>query len=180
MNREYAHYKNYPKNKWPWENFTPKEMRSKSDNKLMIDPPSMDCLQTLRDIWGRAISITSAYRSPAHNAKVGGAKGSKHLDAKAYDMPVADGDWAEFEAAARAAGFTGFGFYKDSKFMHCDTGPAREWFGTGASSRWWSTVPAKPAQQPTAGKKGGLAVIIAAIIAVVYAGRDWIVSLFGG
>ena len=29
--------------------------------------------------------------------------------------------------AARAVGFTGFGFYQKNNFMHIDTGPAREW-----------------------------------------------------
>lgn len=166
MNREYAHYKNYPKSKWPWKDFTPREMRSKSDNKLMIDPRSMDMLQALRD-FGGPIRITSAYRSAAHNAKVGGAKGSQHLLAKAYDIPMDGLYWGDFEAAARSVGFTGFGFYKDSNFMHIDTGPAREWFGKGATSRWWVTAPAKPAQRPSPVRKGGLAAIVALIAAAL-------------
>jgi zinc D-Ala-D-Ala carboxypeptidase len=32
-----------------------------------------------------------------------------------------------FESAARAAGFTGFGFYQRVGFMHVDTGPERSW-----------------------------------------------------
>ncbi len=46
--KEYAHYKNYPKAEWRWPNFKPNELRSKSDNKLMVDPDSMDKLQALR------------------------------------------------------------------------------------------------------------------------------------
>lgn len=132
MNKEYAHYKNYPANKWRWPNFKPIEFRSKSDNKLMIDPPSMDKLQALRTLIGEPMRITSAYRSPAHNKKVGGAKFSQHLTATAFDIPMKGHDPAQFEAAAREVGFTGFGFYKDSDFIHIDTGAKREW-----GARWF-------------------------------------------
>ena len=40
---------------------------------------------------------------------------------------MANHDPAAFEAAARKAGFLGFGFYPRSGFMHIDLGPAREW-----------------------------------------------------
>ena len=36
-------------------------------------------------------------------------------------------DPVAFEAAARAVGFLGFGFYPRSGFMHIDLGPARQW-----------------------------------------------------
>jgi len=36
-------------------------------------------------------------------------------------------DPVAFEAAARAVGFLGFGFYPRSGFMHIDLGPARVW-----------------------------------------------------
>ena len=36
-------------------------------------------------------------------------------------------DPVAFEAAARAAGFLGFGFYPRSCFMRIDHGPARQW-----------------------------------------------------
>ena len=45
-------------------------------------------LQVLRDYIGKPIIINSAYRSPKHNAKVGGAKNSQHLLAKASDLKV--------------------------------------------------------------------------------------------
>jgi uncharacterized protein YcbK (DUF882 family) len=45
-------------------------------------------LQVLRDEIKKPITINSAYRSPKYNAKVGGAKNSQHLVAKASDLRV--------------------------------------------------------------------------------------------
>ena len=45
-------------------------------------------LQVLRDEINKSITINSAYRSPKYNAKVGGAKNSQHLVAKASDLRV--------------------------------------------------------------------------------------------
>ena len=45
-------------------------------------------LQVLRDELGQPITITSGYRSPAHNAAVGGATRSQHLYGTAADFKV--------------------------------------------------------------------------------------------
>jgi uncharacterized protein YcbK (DUF882 family) len=45
-------------------------------------------LQILRDFIGQPIKINSGYRSPAHNKKVGGVKGSQHTKGKAADIVV--------------------------------------------------------------------------------------------
>lgn len=45
-------------------------------------------LQFLRDYTGRAITINSAYRSPEHNAKVGGSPTSQHILGKAADITI--------------------------------------------------------------------------------------------
>ena len=45
-------------------------------------------LQFLRDYTGRAITINSGYRSPEHNAKVGGSQTSQHLLGKAADITI--------------------------------------------------------------------------------------------
>lgn len=46
-------------------------------------------LQVLRDAIGKSISITSGYRSPQHNKKIGGAKDSQHVKGLAADIKVA-------------------------------------------------------------------------------------------
>jgi uncharacterized protein YcbK (DUF882 family) len=43
----------------------------------------------LRDAVGKSISITSGYRSPQHNKKIGGAKDSQHVKGMAADIKVA-------------------------------------------------------------------------------------------
>ena len=45
-------------------------------------------LQVLRDEVKKPIKITSGYRSPEHNAKVGGVKSSKHITGEAADFKI--------------------------------------------------------------------------------------------
>jgi uncharacterized protein YcbK (DUF882 family) len=47
-------------------------------------------LQYLRDYLNKPIKVNSAYRSPEHNAKVGGVPKSQHLLGKAADIVVKD------------------------------------------------------------------------------------------
>lgn len=112
---------------WRWPNFSPRELACKGTGLLMVDESALDCLQSLRDRLGRPMLITSAYRSPEHNRRVGGAPNSLHMRGIAFDVRMDNHDPQEFEAAARACGFTGFGYYARSGFMHIDTGPARSW-----------------------------------------------------
>ena len=71
--------------------------------------------------------VNSAYRSPEHNARVGGATKSQHLSGAAFDISMANHDPEDFIAAAREAGFTGIGTYPRSNFVHIDIGAARVW-----------------------------------------------------
>lgn len=112
---------------WPWENFRPAEMASKGNGALILDIDAMNRLQALRTRLARPVIVTSAYRDPDHNRRVGGAKLSEHLKGRAFDIRMDNHNPAEFEAEARAVGFTGFGYYPDQGFMHIDTGRARSW-----------------------------------------------------
>lgn len=123
----YSHFSQVPESEWPWKSFSPREIASKGEGEILINHEALDKLQKLRDLLGRPVILTSAYRSKAHNTRVGGAKNSYHLQGKAFDVRMENQDPAAFEAAARKVGFTGFGFYPKSGFMHIDTGPARTW-----------------------------------------------------
>ncbi|MEO9297551.1 YcbK family protein [Devosia alba] len=127
MAKVYASWRDFPLGDWRWPNFSPQEIASKGEGELLIDPGSMDKLQALRTALGKPLMITSAYRSAAHNKRVGGATHSQHRLGKAFDVMMTNQDPAAFERAARSAGFTGFGHYPKSGFMHIDTGPARRW-----------------------------------------------------
>ena len=48
-------------------------------------------LQRIRDEIGVPLRITSGYRSPEHNARVGGAKRSQHMFGLAADIQMARG-----------------------------------------------------------------------------------------
>lgn len=126
-NKVYKTWRDFPLGEWRWPNFSPQELASKREGELLIDPSSMDKLQKLRNTLGKPLIITSAYRSEAHNKAVKGVKNSQHRLGRAFDVVMTNQDPAHFESVARALGFTGFGHYPKSNFMHIDTGPARRW-----------------------------------------------------
>lgn len=127
QNIEFANAEAVPMDQWRWPNFTPHELRSKGDGKVRIDPDAMDKLQKLRDILGRPILLTSAYRSKSHNENVGGAKYSLHLRAKAYDIRTQHHGALHLASCAEKAGFGCSRNYPDKGFMHVDTGKQRKW-----------------------------------------------------
>lgn len=45
-------------------------------------------LQVIRDYFNLPMEITSGWRSPAHNAKIGGAKNSQHIYGRAADFKI--------------------------------------------------------------------------------------------
>jgi hypothetical protein len=143
MKREFAHYSKVPPTQWPWQSFSPQEIACKGTGKLVVDTEAMDKLQALRANLGKPLILTSAYRSPEHNRKVGGAKASKHMEGIAFDVRMENHDPQAFEAAARAVGFTGFGYYVKSGFMHVDTAAPRSW-----GKPWPRTATAWPVEQP--------------------------------
>jgi zinc D-Ala-D-Ala carboxypeptidase len=143
MKRNFTHYKQVPDNVWPWKSFSPQEIACKGTGKIILDVEAMSKLQSLRDLLGKPLVLTSAYRSPEHNRTVGGAKNSMHMQGIAFDVRMDNHDPNEFEKAARAVGFAGFGFYRKSGFMHIDTGPQRSW-----GARWPETATAWPTEPP--------------------------------
>ena len=123
----YFSWRDVPKAKWRWASFSPAEIACRGNGSIKINEDALDCLQALRDLIGKPMIVLSGYRSPEHNRRVGGARASKHMEGTAFDISMANHDPVAFEAAARKAGFLGFGFYPRSGFMHIDLGPARSW-----------------------------------------------------
>lgn len=50
-----------------------------------------NCLDPIRQLYGRAIIVSSGYRSPALNAAVGGVSNSQHIKGEAADLQPASG-----------------------------------------------------------------------------------------
>jgi uncharacterized protein YcbK (DUF882 family) len=93
-----------------------------------------DNLQVLRDHIGKPINIISGYRPPSYNKKIGGAKRSQHLFAKAADIKVSGMAPAEVHATVikliKAGKMKQGGVGKYSTFVHYDTrGTAARWSG---------------------------------------------------
>lgn len=45
-----------------------------------------ECLDKVRELWGKPIGVNSGYRSPELNRVVGGAKNSQHTKGEACDI----------------------------------------------------------------------------------------------
>jgi uncharacterized protein YcbK (DUF882 family) len=118
----WEHYIPLFKKRWP--NFSPKEVASKGDGTLLIDEHALDCLQKARDIAGKPLIINCGYRDELHNALVGGAPRSYHLEGRAFDISLRGFTKAELIKICEQAGFTGFGV-NYSTFLHVDTGRKR-------------------------------------------------------
>lgn len=95
---------------------------------MAISPEAQAALDRLTQSWGQPLSVTSGYRDPATNARVGGARNSQHTHGNAFDISVAGMSPEQrlaLATAARNAGFQGFGFYDNS--LHFDVGAPRAW-----------------------------------------------------
>ncbi len=83
-------------------------------------------LQVLRDVLGSPIHITSGYRTPQHNQRVGGHPNSYHCKGMAADIVVTGVPAHRVQHLLRNWQ-GGLGCY--STFTHIDIGPKRRWQG---------------------------------------------------
>jgi hypothetical protein len=93
-----------------------------------VTDPAQAALANLEAAAGRTFDITSAFRDPEHNDRVGGANNSQHTHGNAFDIDVRGmsiEERQELIRQARAAGFGGIGVYANS--LHFDVGPVRHW-----------------------------------------------------
>lgn len=69
--------------------FNTREFRCRDgSDTVMVDETLTVVLQCIREHFGKPVTITSGYRTAAHNAAVGGAKSSQHLLGLAADIRV--------------------------------------------------------------------------------------------
>ena len=112
--------------------FRVREFRCRDgSDAIMIDQTLVVLLQAIREHFGKAVTITSGYRTAAHNAAVGGSKSSQHLLGRAADFYVEGVDVATVAAYAETLlpSRGGIGRYpKDAKhptrktgWVHIDT-----------------------------------------------------------
>ncbi|MDW7678876.1 MAG: D-Ala-D-Ala carboxypeptidase family metallohydrolase [Bacillota bacterium] len=104
------------------ENFILKEFEcNDGSHQVALRHELLDKLQRLREEAGKPVIITSGYRNPSHNARVGGSPTSRHLTGEAADIRIPGLHPDEVAQLAAAVGFTGIGIY--DSFTHVDIRP---------------------------------------------------------
>lgn len=88
-------------------------------------------IQVLRNVerhYGRDVVITSGYRSPKFNRRVGGASHSRHTTCEAADIQVAGvSKWELARYLRSMPGRGGIGTYCHTESVHVDVGSERDW-----------------------------------------------------
>lgn len=91
-----------------------------SDN-VKVDTKNIKNLQKIRDHYDKAITVTSGYRTPNYNRKIGGANNSYHTKGMATDIVVKNVDARKVAMYAESIGCRGVIWYPKKKFTHIDT-----------------------------------------------------------
>ena len=102
-------------------NFKVKEFAcTDGSDPVFIDTELVQVLQKIRNHFGKAVTITSAYRTPGKNKAVGGTTYSQHLYGMAADIKVNGVTPKKVAAYAEKLlpGTGGIGIYKS--FCHVD------------------------------------------------------------
>ena len=135
-----SHWREADLNRWRarWPHFAPREVASRGDGSLRVSTALLDFLERLRaELGGRPLAVTSCYRDPLHNARVGGAPLSRHKVSDACDIRIGGHDRRELAGAAEMLGARGIGRYIN--FIHVDLRPGRpaRWYGSRAAREAW-------------------------------------------
>lgn len=109
--------------------FTREELEDPTTKECLVHASLLIKLDELRELCGKPIIVTSGYRSPEHNAKIGGAQSSQHTTGRAADLVCLGLSLKKFaELANKVFADGGLGIYPDEKFIHVDT--------RGKKARW--------------------------------------------
>ena len=106
---------------WLSPNFKVREFACRDgSDKILVDLRLVHILQQIRDHFGRPVTINSAYRTAAYNAKIGGAKASQHCLGTAADITVSGVSPSAVASYAETllSGAGGIGRY--ANFTHID------------------------------------------------------------
>ena len=106
----------------------------RTGDTTVMDPGLLDLIYDIRETVGShgTYEVISAYRSPETNEMLratggGVARNSQHLLGTAIDVRLEDIPIEVLRDAALAMQRGGVGYYKQSDFVHIDTGRVRHW-----------------------------------------------------
>jgi len=91
----------------------------------MLHPKLLGKLVKLRNVLERPVYITSGYRCPKYNQKIGGVVNSYHCIGLAADIKVGGINLIELLEICENIGFGGIGFYEKKDFLHLDVRPTK-------------------------------------------------------
>ena len=94
--------------------------------RVMLHPLLLQKLKGLRYKIDKPVKVTSGYRCPDYNRKVGGVKNSYHLLGMAADIHVPEFLLKNLFKTAVEIGFPGIGFYPENDFLHLDVRLTRQ------------------------------------------------------
>ena len=96
---------------------------------VLVHPALLVMLERIREKWGSPITITSGYRTPEYNRRIGGAEASVHLLGMAADIVVKGvAPLAVYAYVSGELQAGGVGLYPT--FTHVDVwGEHRRWKG---------------------------------------------------
>ncbi|MBE6965755.1 MAG: DUF882 domain-containing protein [Ruminococcaceae bacterium] len=97
-------------------------------DEIPIDMELVGWLQEIREHFGASVTITSGYRSPSHNKKIGGVADSYHLYGRAADIVVAGHTPKEVAQYAASIGVRGIELNAPYGYVHIDTRDVKYWF----------------------------------------------------
>lgn len=108
-------------------------------SQTVVNEKLIEYLENIREHFGVPISITSPYRCPTHNSRIGGATGSRHSRGDAADIVVKGFSPRTVAQYAESIGILGIGLYEtanDGYFVHIDTRDYRSfWYGQSEQPR---------------------------------------------
>lgn len=106
--------------------FTEDEFRCRHTGRCAMHPEFMKKLHHLRGVYGKAMVISSGYRSPQHPIEAAKAAPGEHSTGRAADVAVQGPDALRVVQLALGLGFTRVGVQQkgSGRFIHLGDSPA--------------------------------------------------------
>ena len=93
-----------------------------------LKPSLVKLIKRAERHFGRYAVVTSGYRSPRHNRRIGGARGSMHVSCSAADIQIKGvTKWKLAAWLRKQPGRGGVGTYCHTQSVHLDIGKVRDW-----------------------------------------------------